>query len=69
MNTRVFIHDDYLVTESKMIPLIHALPIKIKGTTKTISAFDGIKGVTNKQLNLVYTNTPIFSGKPPGQQN
>lgn len=64
-----FAYDKHLIAGGTMIPLINFLPIKITGTTKTITAINGNIGLNNKQFMLTFTNKPAFSGKPPGQQN
>lgn len=64
-----FIYDDYIAYESKMHPLINCLPIKITGTTKTITSINGNVGVNGKQFSLTFSNNPSFAGKPPGNQN
>ena len=66
---RGFIYDKHFVLDSKMSPLINFLPIKLTGTTKTITAINHIKSISNKEFAISFSNTPTFYGKPPGSLN
>ena len=68
-DARYFLYGDYAVYESIMIPLVDYLPIKISGTTKTISSINNTKSVRSKTFEVSFSNTPTFSGKPPGSSN
>ncbi len=55
-------------------PIPNWLPIKLVGTTDTVTAFNNIKNVTNKQWMVTYTNRPTYgdgsansNGIPPGK--
>lgn len=45
------------------------LPIRIEGTTKTVTANTYIKNIENKSFAISYTNEPVFLGVPPGKQS
>lgn len=68
------IFGDYLIYDGKMSPLLNAMNIHIKGTTKTIGSLNRIKNVSGKSFNITCTNTPKFgtgsnNGLPPGIEN
>ena len=50
-------------------PYENNLMLSITGTTKTISAYNGQKALTNKQWSVEFSNVPLFNGPPPGKQN
>lgn len=67
--SKTYQYGDYVINEGKMVPAINLLPIKITGNTKTITSLSHTKTIQNKQFNVTYSNTPTFSGKPPGSLN
>lgn len=64
--------ENIIYRTQQKIPIPNFMPIKLEGKTKTISAFNNIKNVSNKQWLLSYTNQPSWghevsgNGKPPG---
>lgn len=66
---KTYQYGDYVINEGTMVPAVNLLPIKITGNTKTITALNHTKLIKNKQFNVTYSNTPTFSGKPPGDLN
>lgn len=55
-------------------PIINYMPIRVKGTTKTITALNWIKNISGKRWEVTFTNIPLFgsgehNGLPPGKQN
>lgn len=66
---RGFVYKNHFVYDAKMYPLTNFTPIKITCRTKTITTATGQKGISNKQFSITVSNTPTFSGKPPGNLN
>lgn len=56
------------------IPIMNYMPIRIKGTTRTITTLNWIKNISDKLWEVTFTNIPLFgtgehNGLPPGKQN
>jgi len=68
-------YGEYMVLNCKTIsPAVNLMPVRIKGTTNTITTLNHIKNVSNKQFTIEYTNLPQFgnsenNGLPPGVRN
>jgi hypothetical protein len=62
----------YFYNARSMFPIVNALPIRITGKTRTITAFNHTKNISGKAFELGFTNMPLWgyevngSGKPPG---
>lgn len=49
------------------IPIPNLMPIKLLGKTRTITATNNIKHMSDKSWLISFTNDPLWSGKPPGR--
>lgn len=65
-----FVYDKWFVHGEKMIPMMNMLPIKLQGTTTTITSINNTeRSVSGKKFEITYSNKTIFNGKPPGTSN
>ena len=49
------------------IPMMNLMPIKLIGKTDTITATNNLKHVSNKSWMVSFSNSPLWTGKPPGR--
>ena len=49
------------------IPIANLMPIKLLGKTRTITATNNIKHMSDKSWLISFNNDPLWNGKPPGR--
>jgi hypothetical protein len=49
------------------IPIVNLMPIKLLGKTRTITATNNIKHMSDKSWLISFNNDPLWNGKPPGR--
>ena len=68
----IYFYGEYVFFDAQyLFPVVNALPITIKGKTKSITSFNYTKSVSDKPFNISFTNNPLWgydtnNGKPPG---
>lgn len=56
----------HIIRSNTMFMIQNVIPHRIVGTTNTITAYNNMKNLRDKQWVLSFTNIPTYSGLPPG---
>ena len=60
------VYGNYFIRGNYTFPIANTIPHKLVGTTRSVTALDSNKSISNKQWSLQITNISSWNGKPPG---